>query len=151
MSQAGPDRPAQSIYNRLGTPGFLPDPPCRAFKGAQSRSLGSYSDSVTKKQLLPFPLHLSHRKKPLTCRYRVPSIDLHCPFLIGGTDELDGRHSGSHVSGPIWISTWHHEFSLLYFLALKLSTRKSSQDLDGSNLLFQAPWFHKHNDLWLPW
>lgn len=103
MSQAGPDRPAQSIYNRLGTPGFLPDPPCRAFKGAQSRSLGSYSDSVTKKQLLPFPLHLSHRKKPLTCRYRVPSIDLQCPFLIGGTDELDASNSNIYRKDELYL------------------------------------------------
>ena len=46
---------------------------------------------------------MSHRKKLLTCRYRVPSIDLHCPFLIGGTDELDTSSSNIYWKDELYL------------------------------------------------
>ena len=80
-----------------------PQPPGSAFREAQAHSPLSYFDSITKKLLLPFPFHVSHKKKPLTCRYVVPSTDLHCPFLIGEADELDTFNSNIYWKDELYL------------------------------------------------
>lgn len=46
-----------------------------------------------------------------------------------------GYHPESLISGAMWVSSWHHELSLLLFIALKFSVRKFSSDRDGSKSL----------------
>lgn len=50
--------------------------------------LGSYSDSVTK-LYCHFLFIRAIERNHSRCHYRSPLLDLHCPFLIGGIDELD--------------------------------------------------------------
>lgn len=104
MAKAGPILTAQCICSKFRTPGVLPDPP--AVLSEKPRLIHCCHILILSQR--NFYCHLLFmwaikRNHSLTCRYVVPSIDLHCPFLIGGADELDTSNSNIYWKDELYL------------------------------------------------